>query len=643
MAPLLPSPTAQPIYMIWQRQSRLADFCDQLRIDAAGRVTYGACQGSLRETRLQPDEQATFLAWAATHAPFDHVDQTEPGAAANLTLRVWFGGSGTLSAASTRRADIMAWAERTYDRLAREDLTAQLVAQARAHLAGRLGTVPGAITVASVTAITWADRCLGIPSPLGGCEPMPTPGLRILLALGGTSYEYRTDLWGQVLPFDLDLVTPSPLPTATPTAVSVPTAVAMPTATPMTREHTPTPSGTPQPTRTPTPLVAGGWLGEYYANRFLTEPPAFRRDDEQISFNWGSEAPAPGLPADDFSVRWTRTLEFRQGYYRFDVQADDGVRLWVAGNLVIDAWRDGNARHAVEVYVPSGSHEVILHYYERAGLAEVGLTWALTVPGPPRTATPTPEPVITHWRGAYYNNPSFLGDPVLVRNDTAIDFGWGTGNPDARVPADRFSVRWTRQVWFAEGPYRFFARVDDGVRVRVDDAWVINDWRSASVRNLEGWVWLSEGTHSLRVDYYEDTVDAEIRVGWERIERFDQWRGEYYSNRYLVGTPTLMRDDAVLDWNWGSGSPAPNLPADNFSARWTRTVALSAGRYRFSALADDGLRVYVNGVLIINAWHDADARIYTHEVALDAGWHTLIVEYYEHTGDARLSLGWELY
>ena len=64
------------------------------------------------------------------------------------------------------------------------------------------------------------------------------------------------------------------------------------------------------------------------------------RNDQAINFDWGYDAPVAGLAADEFSVRWTRTVNFAAGYYRISVRADDGVRLWLDDGLLIDRWED---------------------------------------------------------------------------------------------------------------------------------------------------------------------------------------------------------------------------------------------------------------------------------------------------------------
>src|SRR5207245_672669 len=70
-------------------------------------------------------------------------------------------------------------------------------------------------------------------------------------------------------------------------------------------------------------------------------------------------------------------------------------------------------------------------------------------------------------------------------------------------------------------------------------------------------------------------------------------------------------------------------------ARWTtQIVALTSGTYTFSANADDGIRVYVDGGLIIDQWHDASGIVYTASPFLTAGPHTVTVEYYENAGSA---------
>jgi PKD repeat protein len=136
------------------------------------------------------------------------------------------------------------------------------------------------------------------------------------------------------------------------------------------------------------------------------------------------------------------------------------------------------------------------------------------IPTPP---IPTPPPVITDWRGEYYNNPNLAGAPVLVRNDVTIDFNWGAGSPDPALPADNFSVRWTRTWNFSEGTHRFHVRVDDGARFYVDDALVIDSWQDGSSREVVGERWLGGGTHTLRVEYYEHTGDALITAWAEQI------------------------------------------------------------------------------------------------------------------------------
>jgi len=381
---------------------------------------------------------------------------------------------------------------------------------------------------------------------------------------------------------------------------------------------------------TPTPARAfTGWRGEYYANRNLAGDPVLVRDDEAITFNWGTTRPVTGVPADGFSVRWSRTLSFGEGTYRFYARSDDGVRVWVDGQLIIDQWHDASGvTHSAERTLSTGAHTLRIEYYENGGAASIQFWWERVADFP-------------QWRGEYFSNVALVGAPALVRNDAAVDFNWGRSAPDTRLPADSFSARWTRVLGFEEGLHRFHAVVDDGARLYVDDALVIDTWQDGGRREVTGDRRLAVGNHTVRVEYYERTGDALVRVWWEKVTSYPDWRGEYWSNRKLTGNPAVVRNDGAVDFNWGRGTPAAELPADNFSARWTRTVQFDAATYRFHVLVDDGARLWVDDRLILDTWRDGGAREVTADWALTQGRHRLRVEYYERTGDARIRVWWK--
>lgn len=81
-------------------------------------------------------------------------------------------------------------------------------------------------------------------------------------------------------------------------------------------------------------------------------------------------------------------------------------------------------------------------------------------------------------------------------------------------------------------------------------------------------------------------------------------------------------------------SPASVVPDDDFSARCVTTRTLSAGYYTITATADDGIRVYPDGNVLIDGWQDQSAATFRSTLYVNNGNHTVTVDYYEHTLDA---------
>jgi hypothetical protein len=118
--------------------------------------------------------------------------------------------------------------------------------------------------------------------------------------------------------------------------------------------------------------------------------------------------------------------------------------------------------------------------------------------------------------------------------------------------------------------------------------------------------------------------------------------GEYFNNMTLTGVPVMQRTEAV-NFGWGSGSPATAVFKDKFSVRWTGTVeASSTGEFQFQTSSDDGVRLWVNGVQVINNWTNHAATTNTSAViALTGGSrYTIRMEYYENGGQAVARLRW---
>lgn len=245
------------------------------------------------------------------------------------------------------------------------------------------------------------------------------------------------------------------------------------------------------------------------------------------------------------------------------------------------------------------------------------------------------------WQARYWNNTSLVGTPVVTRQETSLDFNWGPGSPDPRVQADQFSARWERYIHLTPGTYRFTAISDDGVRVWVNDRLIIDNWRQQAATRSENSLFLAEGHHLVKVEYFEFSGGASISVSWQKSSEIFPWKGEYFNNKSLHGTPQLVRYDANINFNWRYDSPAVGLNPDGFSVRWSRHVALPAGYYRFTASVDDGVRLFINGHILIDSWQVQGVTDHSGIIYLPSGPVTVQMEYYEETGWAEAHLTWQ--
>ncbi len=424
------------------------------------------------------------------------------------------------------------------------------------------------------------------------------------------------------VPIGIQSPSATPYPSLTPVPTRVPPTALPPTSTPTAVLPTVT-----WPTATPTRPSYPDWRGEYFANALLLGSPAVVRNDPNINFSWGRNAPVFGVPGDNFSVRWTRQLFFPATQaYRFALHADDGVRMWIDSALIIDEWHTAAATtYTRDVNLTAGWHAFRIEYYEGGGDAYVQF----------RIEQPTQT--FFNWKGEYFANRTLSGLPALTRDDTAISFNWGQGAPANGLPVDGFSVRWTRTLRFDAGVYRFSLQSDDGVRMWIDGVLQIDEWHNSGGQTFTRDVQLGAGNHSLRIEYFENTGGALIYFTYQRVEDFDRWKGEYYPNDQWAGLPVVVRNDDRLDFDWGPGSPDQLIPSDHFSVRWTRTINLDPGTYRFDLIVDDGVRFWIDNVLVLDKIQQASNATYSIVAMLVPGQHTFRLDYVEYAGNARFS------
>lgn len=115
----------------------------------------------------------------------------------------------------------------------------------------------------------------------------------------------------------------------------------------------------------------------------------------------------------------------------------------------------------------------------------------------------------------YYDNMD-LTNLKLTRVDPTVDFDWVGGSPDPTIGADTFSIRWSGQVQpqFSE-TYTFYTRTDDGVRLWVNNALIVDKWINQSPTEWSGTIALTAGQrYDLRMEFFENGGGATARLSW---------------------------------------------------------------------------------------------------------------------------------
>ncbi len=144
---------------------------------------------------------------------------------------------------------------------------------------------------------------------------------------------------------------------------------------------------------TPTTCNKGAFLAQYRNElRTFNTQPVLTRCETTINNDWGSGSPGRRVNADSFTARWVGTFDFESSDYEFTATADDRIRLWVDGQLLIDRWQDQTATtYNATKTMTAGAHEVKVEYYENVGPAVAKVSWAKMVSPPPPSGT---DPVL---------------------------------------------------------------------------------------------------------------------------------------------------------------------------------------------------------------------------------------------------------
>jgi uncharacterized protein YraI len=264
------------------------------------------------------------------------------------------------------------------------------------------------------------------------------------------------------------------------------------------------------------------------------------------------------------------------------------------------------------------------------------------------------------WQGSYYNNANLTGSPTAVTCDTTIAFTYGAGGPSQLGGlADNFSIRWNSvQTLPVVGVYTFQVQVEDNARLIVGGQTLFSSSfgveSGTGVQTLTGFYnnTFANQSVSIQLDFQALTGNAQINLSYftsggsataTPIGAGNPWNVEYFNNTGLLGTPITFSQVPAgpININWDLTAPALSVPADGWSARFTRVVDFGAGgTFRFEGRVDDIFTVRLDGTPIIASTPYFQEFLYNATLAVSAGSHTITIEMADFERQAYLQFNW---
>ncbi len=309
------------------------------------------------------------------------------------------------------------------------------------------------------------------------------------------------------------------------------------------------------------------------------------------------------------------------GRYTFCLRSDDGYRLLVDGKqLLQDHHIKGADPFTGEIDLKAGVHDIAIEYENSMWGGKIDFIME-------RAA----------WEVKYYsgtNFGSFVASMTLDRIERVM-----AERPTA-VGNSNYSVRARRTLWLPLGRYRAQIRADGGVRLKIGGVPSIDAWVDQPPTSY--WTYFEHrgGPLSIEIEYYQHLSGADL--AFELVP--EGFFGEYYREVTLEKPPTASsldrnvpiayRFEPAIDFDWGQSGHLSRIGSDRFSARWTGEVELPVGRWSIEVTADDGVRLFLDGRLLIDQWRDQSPTIHRKILDLVGRKHNLRLEYYEKTGRA---------
>jgi PA14 domain/Fibronectin type III domain len=266
---------------------------------------------------------------------------------------------------------------------------------------------------------------------------------------------------------------------------------------------------------------ANGLFATYFNNANFTGTTV-TRTDATINFKWGTGLPASGIAKNTFSVRWLGQIQaIETGAYRFRTLSDEGVKLWVNGQLLVNHWAAHTLRvdTSAAISLTAGTkYDIKMLHHDNTGAAVARLLWRR--PGQATFSNVPGSQLFVPGDGLsaiYFDNIDLTGSSIS-RIDSTVNFDWGTNSPDAAIAPDAFSVRWTGQIQAIEsGTYTIRTYSDDGVRLWVNSQETIDNWTDHGPIHDTGTITLQAGQkYDVVLEYYDNNNGAILQLEWLR-------------------------------------------------------------------------------------------------------------------------------